>query len=57
MWKKGNYRPLSDFNFFFSMKVLCVNSSSTGYLVSVPQERIDEMDDERSARYIVIVSK
>ena len=56
VWKKGSYRPLSDFNFFFSMKVLCVNSSSTGYLVSVSQERIDEMDDERSARHVVIAS-
>lgn len=56
VWKKGSYRPLSDFNFNFSMKVLCDKSSSTGYLVSVSQERIDERDIERSARYVVICS-
>lgn len=54
VWKKGTYRPLSDFNFYFSMKVLCKKSSSTGYLVSVMQERIDDSDNDRSARFIVI---
>ena len=52
IWKKGTYRPLSDFNFNFLMKVLCEKSIGTGYLVSVLQERIDETDIERSARYI-----
>lgn len=52
IWKKGIDRPLSDFNFHYTMKVLCDKSISTGYLVSVLQERIDETDNERSARYV-----
>ena len=51
--RKGNYRPLSDFSFHFTMKVISDKSVSTGYLVSVKQEKSDSNDPERSARYYV----
>ena len=53
--RKGNYRPLSDFSFHFTMKVISDRSVSTGYLVSVMQEKTDTNDPERSARYAFFI--
>jgi len=47
--KKGVYRPLSDFNFNFIMKVVSEKPVSTGYLVSVTQET-DDINPDTSAR-------
>ena len=49
--KKGVYRPLSDFNFQFIMKVISDKSANTGYLVKVTPELITETDSESSSRY------
>ena len=44
--KKGIKRPLSNFNFKFCSKVISARSSSTGYLVSVIQEREERGDSD-----------
>lgn len=43
--KKGIYRPLSDFNFEYLMKVKAIRSSSTGFLIKVTPERINNDQD------------
>lgn len=52
--KKGVYRPLSDFNFHFIMKVVSDKSANTGYLVKVIPESVLETECESSSRYIAI---
>jgi len=51
--RKGVYRPLSDFNFYYIMKVESEKFVSTGYLVSVYPE-IDETTsrEESASRYV-----
>ena len=44
--KKGVYRPLSDFNFEFLMKVKALRSCSTGFLIKVTPERINNDEDD-----------
>ena len=46
--KKGVYRPLSDFNFEFLLKVNAQKAGSTGYLIKVFREvrHKDEGDDD-----------
>ena len=43
--KKGVYRPLSDFNFEFLMKVKALRSCSTGFLIKVTPEQINNDED------------
>ena len=53
--KKKNYRPLSDFNFYFLMKVACRKSVSTGYLVKViPEATAMQEEIEELSRYMAI---
>jgi len=54
--KRGEYRPLSDFNFAFQVKVLSENPISTGYIVTVKQEPLtgDEVEIERLQLQIII---
>ena len=48
--KKGVYRPLSNFVFNFTHKVIACNASSTGYLVNIELEEHDnDKDDEDNA--------
>jgi len=47
--KKGVYRPLSDFNFEYIMKVKA-NSTSTGYIIKVTPESFNEQ--ETQSRYL-----
>ena len=42
--KKGIYRPLSDFNFEFLMKVKATKSCSTGFMIKVTLEHISSND-------------
>lgn len=49
--KKKSYRPLSDFNFYFLMKVACRRSVSTGYLVRVIPEATAQEEIEELSRY------
>jgi len=44
--RRGEYRPLSDFNFDFKVKVLSDNPASTGYIVSVKQEPLTGEEEE-----------
>ena len=52
--KKGVYRPLSDFNFHFIMKVVSERSTSTGYLVKVLPEASTVEESERLSKYEII---
>ena len=52
--KKGVYRPLSDFNFEFLLKVNAQKACSTGYLIKVFQEvrqEDNEEEEEDLSRY------
>ena len=64
--KKGAYRPLSDFNFEFLLKVNAKKACSTGYLIKVVPEthhrngRDDEEEEDLSrlvcsTKYIIII--
>ena len=50
MIKKGTYRPLSDFNFDYLIKVKAKKACSTGYMIKVIPEnthrRNESSDDE-----------
>jgi len=51
--KKGIYRPLSDFNFKFLLKVNAQKAGSTGYLIKVFREvrhKDDEGDDDEEEK-------
>ena len=55
--KKGVYRPLSNFVFSFTHKVIACNASSTGYLVNIELEEHDnDNDDEDNAVVIRLIN-
>ena len=52
--KKGVYKPLTDFNFQFIMKVIPDKPANTGYLVKVIPESTMETDGERNQGTVCI---
>ena len=48
--KKGIYRPLSDFNFDFIMKVKATRSCSTGFMIRVTPEHISSNDQDNAGQ-------
>ena len=55
--KKGIYRPLSDFNFEYLMKVKAIRSSSTGFLIKVTPEQINNNDQDNREEQEGVLSR